>query len=219
MSDEFQSLVTEAQGFFTELAQNNDRDWFEARKAHYKSRIEAPARLAVTLFEQDLSRLTGLSHTGKLGRIYRDTRFSNDKSPYNIYLHGYWGHAAIPTSGWLFRITADGCDYVTGLHDLDTPALGRFRAAVDRTGDALETAIAAGRAAGCDLVAMGPEPLKRVPQPYDAAHPHADHLRRKGIVLGGRLGAADLAGGLLPALAARTQALLPFWHWCRAAMT
>ncbi len=107
---------------------------------------------------------------------------------------------------------------MTGLHDLDPPALARYRAAVDRDGAALAAALEAGRAVGRALVDMGPEPLKRVPKPYDPDHPHADLLRRKGLALGRRLPPEALAEGLIPAMTRTATAMLPFWRWCAEAM-
>lgn len=140
MSDVFDQMITAGRSFFAGLEHSNEKGWFEAHKSTFKAEIETPAKLLVELFAEDLSRLTGRSHTGKLGRIYRDTRFSADKSPYNPYLHAYW-ESAQAAPGWLFRITADGPEFLTGLHGMDSPALTRFRAAVDRDGDVLEEAL------------------------------------------------------------------------------
>ena len=210
MSDGFQQMIATGRRFFAELEQNNTKDWFDAQKATFKDGIEAPAKLLVALFAEDLTRLTGRSHTGKVGRIYRDTRFSADKTPYNTYLHAYW-ESSTAAPGWLFRVTARGPEFLTGLHGMDGPALTRYRAAVDRDGDALEDAIAEARAAGAGIVDMGPEPLRRVPKPYAPDHPHEAHLRRKIIALGGPLSAQH---DLMTALNRTATALLRFWQWC-----
>lgn len=217
MSDGFEQMIATGRSFFAMLEQNNRKDWFDAHKATFKEEIEAPARLLVALFAKDLTRLTGRSHSGKLGRIYRDTRFSRDKTPYNTYLHAHW-ESAQAAPGWLFRVTADGPEILTGLHGMDAAALARFRVAVDRDGAALEQAIAGAEAAGAGIVDMGPEPLKRVPKPYPADHPQEAHLRRKMLALGLRPTDADMKDGLLPALNGAATALLPFWHWCDRAM-
>ncbi|MFN3970414.1 MAG: efflux RND transporter permease subunit [Gemmobacter sp.] len=90
----FSAMIATTRAFMAALAQNNVRDWFEGRKALFKSEIEAPVRLLTDLVAGDLSRLTGTSHSGKMGRICRDTRFSKDKSPYNTHIHAYWQQSA-----------------------------------------------------------------------------------------------------------------------------
>jgi uncharacterized protein (TIGR02453 family) len=217
MSDGFDQMIATGRSFFAGLARNNEKDWFEANKASFKDGIEAPAKLLVELFAEDLSRLTGVSHSGKVGRIYRDTRFSADKTPYNTYLHAYW-ESSQAAPGWLFRLTATGPELLTGLHGMDSAALTRFRAAVDRDGDALEEAIAEARAGGADIVDMGPEPLKRVPKPYAPDHEHEAHLRRKMLALGGSIPDSAVSRGLMAALNLTAMALLPFWRWCDRAM-
>lgn len=164
MSDGFDTMATRSRTFLAELAQNNDRVWFDAHKPVFKTEIEAPAKLLTELFAEDLSRLTGAAHEGKMGRIYRDVRFSKDKSPYNTYLHCYWrggGHAA---QGWLLNIRPEGVELMTGLHALDTDGVRRYSTAVDRDGDALVEAMDVAEAAGADLVSFGDDVLKRVPE-------------------------------------------------------
>lgn len=213
MSDGFERMIATGRSLFAKLEQNNHKDWFDTHKATFKDGTEAPARLLVALFAEDLTRLIGRSHSGRLGRIYRDTRFSRDKTPYNTCLHACW-ESVQAAPGWLFRVTAQCPAIPTGLHGMDAAALARFRAAVDRDGTALERAIAGDEAAGAGIVHMGPEPLKRVPRPYPADHPHAAHLRRKVPASGLRPTDADLKDGPLSARDGAATALLPFWHWC-----
>ena len=107
MADGFELLVDDARAFFHELEANNTKDWFEPRKSHYTSAIRQPAELLCGLVGEDISRMTGVPHTGKVYRIHRDVRFSRDKRPYNPHLHILWsqgsgkdmGEAAPP---WFF---------------------------------------------------------------------------------------------------------------------
>jgi len=218
MPDGFTEMVTTARRFLGELEHNNQRDWFDRHKAQFKSEIDAPLKLLTTLFEEDLSRLTGVAHTGKVGRIYRDVRFSKDKSPYNTHVHAYWMQAGGTGPGWLLRIDPAGVQIMTGLHALDADGIARYRAAVDRDGDSLEAVIATGCAAGAAMIAFGDTTLKRVPKPYAADHPQGDLLRRKQIALGLTLSENALADGLMPAMIRSVETLLPFWRWCDRAI-
>lgn len=218
MSDGFSEMISTARTFLGGLEQNNDRDWFEARKPTFKADIEAPLKLLTDLFAEDLGRLTGVPHSGKVGRIYRDVRFSKDKSPYNTHVHAYWMQAGEKGPGWLFHINASGAKLMTGLHALDPAGLAQFRAAVDRDGDALQSAIDAGAAAGAGLIDFDDSALVRVPKPYAADHPHGALLRRKQIALGATLPTDRMPEGLHAAMVARVRTVLPFWQWCQEAM-
>jgi uncharacterized protein (DUF2461 family) len=68
MSDGFAEMIVNARSFLGQLAQNNDRDWVEARKEAFKSDIETPLKLIADLVAEDLSHLTGVAHSGKVGR-------------------------------------------------------------------------------------------------------------------------------------------------------
>ena len=75
--------------FLTELNQNNNRDWFNDHKKRFKENVEAPFKA----FLQDLidtasAADTRISITPKeaLFRIYKDTRFSKDKTPYKTHM-------------------------------------------------------------------------------------------------------------------------------------
>ncbi len=214
MTDGFADMITTARRFLGGLADNNNRDWFEDHKPTFKADIEAPLKLLTDLFAEDLSRLTGKSHAGKVGRIYRDVRFSKDKSPYNTHVHAYWMPSGGMGAGWLLHIDASGAKLMTGLHDLDPDGLARYRAAVDRDGDALQDAIDAGRAKGADVIEFGDTTLKRVPKPFDQDHPHGDLLRRKQIALGMPLSDGLSTDGLMAVMKHNAETLMPFWHWC-----
>src|SRR5687768_5522973 len=96
MNDE--SFGPELFGFLAELEQNNDRDWFTANKRRYEDDLLEPALAFIEDFEPHLrqisphfradARRTG----GSLFRIYRDTRFSKDKTPYKTTAGFYFRH-------------------------------------------------------------------------------------------------------------------------------
>ena len=71
MSDGFVEMIVNARDFLGQLAQNNDREWFEGRKDAFKTYIEAPLKLIADLVAEDLSRLSGVAQPGKVERIYR----------------------------------------------------------------------------------------------------------------------------------------------------
>lgn len=180
--DGFTRMVAAADAFFTELAANNRKDWFEPRKSHYLSEIRKPGEFFAEIMAEELSRLTGQSLTPKVFRIYRDVRFSKDKSPYNTHLHMIWtektGGPLRPA--YFFGVEPGALLLGLGVFDLKGEALTRYRGFADRHGADL---LAAMDKTGVWFSDWGAPVLKRVPKPYPPDHPQADLLRRKSLVL------------------------------------
>ena len=211
MSDGFTDLLDRTQAFYGALAKNNTKEWFEPRKAGWKADIEAPAKLLSEIMAEEISRITGAPHLPKLFRINRDVRFSADKSPYKTMLAMTWATGDADTLAPTFYFGIEPADTFVGcgIPGFDKEALTRYRAMVDRWGDRLAEIIAQ---SGGHLAGIGPEPLKRVPKPYDADHPHGELLRRKSLALGMPLpdGWRGTGDGLVAALVERVETLLPF---------
>ncbi|WP_224816483.1 DUF2461 domain-containing protein [Hasllibacter sp. MH4015] len=166
MSDGFADLITRANGFFTDLSANNNREFYEAHKATYNADIKKPAELLADLFAEDLAKATGTAHKPKLFRIHRDVRFSKDKTPYNTHLHLLWSQPVqAPTPAWFFGSAPDYLLLGMGVMNLEKDSLTAYRTMVDRHGDELTDAMdAAHKAIGARLSDWGPDPLKRVPK-------------------------------------------------------
>jgi uncharacterized protein (TIGR02453 family) len=82
----FAGFSPDAIQFMADLAQNNDRAWFQPRKADYERLVRDPMEaLMVALGERFEARGIPLHADPKRSpfRIYRDTRFSKDKSAYH----------------------------------------------------------------------------------------------------------------------------------------
>ncbi|WP_298438297.1 DUF2461 domain-containing protein [uncultured Jannaschia sp.] len=211
MSDGFTDFIDRAQAFYGALAANNARDWFEPRKAEWKRDIEGPAKLLAEIMAEELSRMTGEPHAGKVFRINRDVRFSKDKSPYKTMLAMLWapGDTDGPAPSFYFGVEPDRTFVGCGTPGFDKDGLTRYRAMVDRWGDRLAEII---DESGATLSSFGPEPLKRVPKPYDPDHPHGALLKRKSLALGRSLpdGWRASGDGLVAALTDTFETLMPF---------
>jgi uncharacterized protein (TIGR02453 family) len=213
MSDGFNDLIPRAQTFFTALKANNNRDWFNERKAHYTDDIRAPGILFAEIMAEEIARITQVPVTPKVYRLYRDVRFAKDKSPFNAWLHMIWSDAGADESRpwYFFGIDHDAVYLATGVLGLQKDALLRYRRMVDLHGDDLTDVM---EATGADVVDFGPEPLKRVPKPYDADHTHADLLRRKGLILQANV-RPDHPEGLVRSATDVVKRLLPFHRMLR----
>ncbi len=78
--------------FLNELSQNNNREWFNNHRSEYENASAEFESLLTVLISQianfDTS-IKGINPKDCTYRIYRDTRFSSDKTPYKIHLGGY----------------------------------------------------------------------------------------------------------------------------------
>jgi uncharacterized protein (TIGR02453 family) len=183
MSDDgFTQMIDDAIAFYSELERNNSKDWFAPRKDHYNEKIKKPAEFFASLLADDFSNITGLAHKSKVFRIYRDVRFSKDKTPLNAHLHIFWNHSDQRFSpAFFFSCDPSGISVGAGIMGLKGEDLTRYRAFVDKWGGHLEDAI---EATGMTASDYGDAPLKRVPSPYAQDHPYAELLKQKKIVLG-----------------------------------
>jgi uncharacterized protein (TIGR02453 family) len=208
----FTGFRPEATQFMADLAQNNDRAWFQPRKAEYERLIKEPAEaLVVALAERFAARGLPLRADPKRAvfRIYRDTRFAKDKSPYKRHIGASfpWTEApdgsveaddAVHGNGAYFNFEPGQMYAGGGMWMPDKPRIDAFRRAVvddpDRVRAALEDP---GFVAAFGSVTSHEE-LKRVPTGMPADHPMADLLRYKDVVFGRHLSDAEVESPDLP---------------------
>ncbi|MFC2118500.1 DUF2461 domain-containing protein [Bacteroidota bacterium] len=79
--------------FLTDLRENNTRDWFHANKADYQSaklKFEEITNILIPEIQKMDSQLVGISAKNSIFRIFRDVRFSKDKSPYKTNMGSFF---------------------------------------------------------------------------------------------------------------------------------
>lgn len=188
---DFRGFPEEAFAFYRQLAENNNREWFQAHKSDYEDYVLLPASAFVVALGSRLKERNGTIHydprtngQGSIKRIYRDLRFSKDKTPYKTNLgirfwQGVKGGSG-PSPGYFMHLEVSGADLYSGIHGFPKPVLTAYRAAVDResTGAQLEAVLSDLRGARYEV---GGEMLKRVPREYDPDHARAPLLRYKSL--------------------------------------
>lgn len=127
--------------FLARLKRNNDREWFLRHKDEYESSVKQPALRFIEDFAIPLRDLSpylvadSRPSRGSLFRIYRDTRFSNDKRPYKTHVAMKFSHRGkdVHSPGFYLHLEANGCFAASGLWHPDPPTLLKVRTAmVDR---------------------------------------------------------------------------------------
>jgi uncharacterized protein (TIGR02453 family) len=193
------SFGPELFSFLADLRANNDRDWFAANKQRYEEHLLEPAIEFIEAFAPRLERISphfradSRPSGGSLFRIYRDTRFSKDKTPYktNVGIHfrheqakdahapGYYLHIgpgeAFAGGGMWHPAT----EAATGIREMIVAEPERWRRAT-RTG------------AFAKRLQLGGDSLKRVPTWADPEHRFADDLKRKDFFGSTRLSEKDV---------------------------
>ncbi len=212
----FTGFTPEAIQFLADLAQNNDRAWFQPRKAEYERLLKEPleamiAALADRLAARGVPMLADPKRSPF--RIYRDTRFSKDKSPYKAHLGASfpWIEAAPGTeaggghderahgNGGYFHFQPGEMYIGGGMWQMEKPRLEAFRAAVladpERVQDVLEEP---GFVAWFGGGARPHDELKRFPPGYPQDHALAHMFRWKDVVFGRSLSDAEVLSPDLP---------------------
>jgi len=222
---EFDGIPPEGLQFLRDLAKNNNREWFSDNREVFKQQLQEPAVALAEALGRGLKKIApGIQYglntngSGSLFRIYRDTRFSNDKTPYKdhqdmIFWEGpgkkdYW-------SVFFLRIMPGASGLGAGNHGLAKTALEKYRQAVagDQLGEELE-AILTGLTTAGDFQ-IGTEHYKRVPVGFDPAHRRAALLRFNALhVFDGSLSDAELSlPDLVENCLARFEKVAPLHHW------
>lgn len=178
----FNCFSPEALGFLRDLKANNTRDWFAANKTTYDTYLRAASHRFADHMALALEELTGLNHSSKIFRLYRDVRFSQDKTPYNAHLHlAFMSDGEVKHSPmWFFGLAPETLSLGCGVFRYEKEALAAFR-----------TAMAGSK--GAELIQLTTEmrkdgfrieepELKRVPSGFNKDHPHEEALRRKAYV-------------------------------------
>lgn len=188
MSEVFAGFPREGFDFLRDLAENNNKPWFEANRRGYDEGLLEPGRLFAVAMGMALSEFAPGIHaeprvSGSIFRIHRDIRFSRDKRPYKTHFDmWFWqGHRhSRDCPGYFLRLTPDAVLVGAGRHAFDKATLEAYRTAVadERRGAALEQALATVRAAGAEV---GGAHYKRVPRGFAADHPRADLLRYNAL--------------------------------------
>lgn len=196
--------------FLRELSVNNNRNWFEQNKARYESAVREPAldfieAMAPTLEKFAPSfRAEARKTGGSLMRVYRDTRFARDKTPYKTNIGIQFRHMLgkdVHAPGFYLHIAADECFFGAGSWHPESAVLGKFR---DHVANHPERwfSIRDDKKFRARWELRG-ESLTRPPRGYDARHPAIEDIKRKDFLCLSPVSAAEVTGTGIFKLAGR----------------
>jgi uncharacterized protein (TIGR02453 family) len=201
--------------FLRALKRNNDRDWFRAHRDEYEQSVRGPMMALIERLAEELQRFAPdlvASPRDSLLRIYRDTRFSADKSPLKTHASAVFPSRRLSRkdgAGLYVELTAGHVWAGGGIYRPQSRELQRIRqhiaAHLDRFRAIAESPGLARRVGGVDG-----ERLQRVPRGFTSDHPAAEYLKFKQFVAGREYPAAFVTSPrFLPTLVGVFEAVAP----------
>ena len=211
----FRGFTPEAIQFLVDLAENNDRAWFQPRKAEYERLLRDPMEAMIAaLAERLAARGVPMLADPKRSpfRIYRDTRFSKDKSPYKTHLGASFrwvenapgaraggGHdERAHGNGGYFHFQPGEMYAGGGMWMMERTSIEAFRDSVRDHPDRVRAALEEPAFTAAWGEARPHDELKRFPPGYPQDHPLAHMFRWKDVVFGRRLSDEEVLSPDLP---------------------
>jgi len=178
--------------FLRDLRKNNRRDWFNDHKAEFEKARDEFGQLVYDLaegvadFDKEVKRVLDHKETVKIFRIYRDVRFSKNKSPYKTNFGGVIGPGGMKNGnpGYYLHITPGESFAGGGLHVPDPKTLSKIRASIDKDASKLRKVLANKEFKKHFKGIDSNDTLKTVPRGFDKDHPAKDLLRNKSFTAG-----------------------------------
>ena len=180
----FAGFPADALAFFRQLKKNNTREWFAEHKDRYEENVKQPMEALLATLSTKLRNVVpeiAIEPKKAIYRIYRDTRFSKDKTPYKTWCAASFSHTGRDRKtapGYYFHFNDKELGIGGGLYAPMPEQLKNIRAAIDRDHTQL-LAILADKKFKKLFGELDGELLTRVPQGFDKEHPAAELLRRK----------------------------------------
>lgn len=180
--------------FLNDLEANNNREWFNENKARYERSIKEPALDFIEDFAKPLAKISKhfvadpSLQGGSLFRIYRDTRFSKDKTPYKTNTGVHFRHFMAKDAhapGFYLHIQPGENFMGVGLWRPETKVAYAIREHIDDNQAAWKKASRGKRFS--DVYSLAGDSLTRPPKGFDPDHPFIEDLKRKDFIASTRL--------------------------------
>jgi uncharacterized protein (TIGR02453 family) len=208
VTTQFAGFSRDAIQFLADLALHNERTWFQPRKGDYERLLKEPLEaLCAALGERFEAR--GMPFRADPARspfrIYRDVRFSSDKTPYKTHVSASfpWAGEGSGGVGAYFHFQPGEMFAGGGMWHPERAQLAAWRVAVDSDIQTVQAAIESP-----DFVStfghVGGDSLKRVPTGFAPDHPGAELLKLKDVTFGRPLSDDDVLSPTLPDVLATT---------------
>jgi uncharacterized protein (TIGR02453 family) len=189
VSSRYARFYPETIGFLEALAANNNREWFGEHKSRYEEDVLDVALRFIQSMQDPLAdiapRFVALPTRvgGSLMRVYRDTRFSKDKTPYKTNIGIQFRHEAakdVHAPGYYLHIAPQQVFVGVGMWRPGSEPLRRIRERIAARPAEWRRAI--GGRTFARQFALGGESLVRPPRGFQKDHECIDDIRRKSFI-------------------------------------
>ena len=179
-------FTAESMKFLKGLTKNNDREWFNARKAIYESAVKAPMLGIVEEINHAMVEFAPEhvrpAHKAMM-RIYRDIRFSSDKRPYKTHVAAWWSRRGMEKTsggGFYFHVGPKEVLVSAGVYMPEREQLRVIREWMAENHEAYRK-LAAGllKARGMGFTPIDAQALTRMPKGFASDHPGDELVRAK----------------------------------------
>ena len=193
---EFNGFPKDFFAFFNELKKNNNREWFNTNKQRYHESVVQPMGDYIRSMAPQLQSIAPFykadprPHGGSMFRIYRDTRFSKDKTPYKTHAACHFRHEAgrdAHAPGFYLHIETDHISVGGGIWRPPSRQLGQIREFIADNPSAWEKLSRS--SALRKLGGIQGDSLKRPPRGYLPDSRHIEDLKRKSFYVMSESGA------------------------------
>ena len=209
--------------FLQDLSKNNEREWFNANKQRYQDSHENLIEFAQEVLDlmNEHDQIETVSGKKSLFRIYRDVRFSKDKSPYKTHWSGGFKRATKLRRGrYYFHIQPGGNSFIGGgFWGPNKEDLLRIREEIALDPDEMRELITDPKFVETFGELQG-EQLKTAPKGFDKEHPAVDLLRYKQFIFGRNFSDKEVLNPNFAQVANATfQVIRPFFDYMSEVLT
>ena len=211
--------------FLRQLKRNNDRDWFQAHKDTFDGKLRRPMELVV---DQVNAKLAGIAPDyvtdvkKAIFRIYRDTRFSKDKTPYKTHLGALFskrGMAKLSGGSFYFHVAPDGVIVAGGVYFADPKVLLQLRNHLSQHYEELAGLLKA-KSVKALCGELHGESLSRPPKGFPPDHRAIELIKKKQWYFDVTLDVEEASKpGFAQTLVKRFQAMLPVVEFLNRGVT
>ena len=224
MTTPFPGFPPEMTQFFRSLKRNNRRDWFQPRKHLFEQHVKGPMLELVAALNADLVKFAPEYVTDAkraIFRIYRDTRFSADKTPYKTHIAASFsrrGPVHLTGGGFYFSVSNDQIEVAGGIYHPLPETMLQVRTYIAQNHQELRRILAEKKARKLMGDLQGDE-LTRAPKGFDPGHPAIDLIKKKDWILDVSLDPAlATTPKLYGAILDRFRAMAPFIQFLNRAL-
>ena len=186
----FEGFPKECLHYLKQLKRNNNREWFERHKEEFERNAKTPMLSFIAALQPHFTRFApefDLNPKRSVFRIYRDIRFSSDKTPYKTHIAAHFVLRGMPKgfigSGYYIQIEPGEFFVGGGIYLPDNDQLKMIRKAIAAHGKEF-LSIIENRRFRKYFAPFEWSKLQRVPKGYDENHPMADWLKFKQFFVG-----------------------------------